>query len=153
MSLFNPADLLNENIAANATKRDPLPIGETTAQIMSAEIKTGEAGPHAKNPGAPWARLDLKLEITDPVYLEGVSGQPDKVVTFLGVMLDMNNGAIATGSNKNIRLGKLRAATGTNGKPLSQMIGQYIRITIGHRPDPKDQDGGVLDEVTGYTQV
>ena len=144
---------MNENLAANATKRDPLPVGETTAQIMEIKFSDGVSGPNSKTPGTPWVRLDAKLEITDPEYLQGVAGQPEKAVTFLGIMLDMQGGVPASGPNKNIRLGRLRDATGTNGKPLNNMVGQFIRIAIGHKPHPTDPDGGVLDEIVSYTKV
>lgn len=147
--LFDPVSLLNENIAANATKSDPLPIGETTGQITEISFSEGVS----KKTNQPWNRLDAKIEITDPEYLSGYPGAPEKVVRSLGIMIDMANGAIATGPNKNIRLGRLRDATGTNGKPLNMMIGQYIRIQIGHKPNPNDPDGGVLDEIVSYTKV
>jgi hypothetical protein len=152
MSLFNPADLLTQNLEANATKRDPLPIGETVAQIMEIDFKDGKAGPQAKNPGAPWYRLNCKLEITDPEYLAMIPGNPEKAITFLGIMLDMDNGNIAAGANKNIRLGKLRDAAGVNGKPLSMLQGQFIRIAIGHKPDSRDPEV-IQDEVVSYTKV
>jgi hypothetical protein len=151
--LFDPVSLLNENIAANATKREPLPIGETVAQIMELSTSEGVSGPNSKNPGTPWARLDLKLEITDPEYLAQIPGTPTKATTFLGVMLDMQNGSIATGPNKNIRLGRLREAAGANGKPLSAMQGAFLRIAIGHKPHPTDPEGGVVDEIVSYTKA
>ena len=100
----------------------------------------------------PWTRLDLKLEITDPEYVSQVPGAPEKVITNLGIMIDMNNGQIATGPNKNVRLGRLRDACGVNGKPLSALNGQFLRITIGQKPHPTEPDV-ILDEVTGYTKV
>ncbi len=148
MQLFDPITLLNENVEANATRRDPLPIGETTAQIM----KMGFSNGISKKNGNPWNRLDLTLEVTDPEYLALVPGTPEKVVTNLGIMIDMNNGSIATGANKNIRLGRLREATGTNGKPLAMMEGQFIRITIGQKPH-QTEEGVVLDEIMSYTKV
>lgn len=151
--LFDADALMNENIAANATKRDPLPIGETTAQIMECKISDGVSGPNSKNPGTPWARLDCKLEITDPEYLAQIPGNPSKATTFLGVMLDLQNGSIAVGPNKNIRVGRLREAAGCNGKPLSAIPGNFIRIAIGHKPHPTDPEGGVLAEVVSYTKV
>ena len=153
--MFDPTEaqnLFDAQLEENATRRDPLPIGETIAQIMEMKMSSGQAGPKAKNPGAPWHRLDLKLEITDPEYLSLVANSPEKVVTNLGIMLDMNNGQIATGPNKNIRLGRLRDAAGCNGKPLSALNGQFIRITIGQKPHQTEPDT-VLDEVTGYTKV
>ena len=153
MKLFDPVTLMNENVEANATRRDPLPMGEVVAQIT----KMGFSDGISKKTNNPWNRLDLTLEITDSEYLQDVPGTPEKVITNLGVMIDMNNGAIATGPNKNIRLGRLREATGTNGKPLAMMEGAWVRIMIGHKPHPTevDEDGNpvVLDEIVSYTKV
>ena len=149
--LFDPVEaqnLMEMALEENATRRDPLPQGETTAQIMELKFSGGIS----QKTGNPWNRMDCTLEISDPEYLSQIPGSPEKATTTLGIMLDMNNGQIATGPNKNIRLGRLRAAAGVNGKPLSALPGQFIRITIGHKPHPTEE-GVVLDEVTGYTQV
>lgn len=149
--LFDPVEaqnLMDMALEENATRRDPLPQGETTAQIMELKFSGGVS----QKTGNPWNRMDCTLEISDPEYLSQIPGSPEKATTTLGIMLDMNNGQIATGPNKNIRLGRLRAAAGVNGKPLSALQGQFIRITIGHKPHPTEE-GVVLDEVTGYTQV
>ncbi len=149
--LFDPVEaqnLLEMALEENATRRDPLPQGEITAQIMELKF-SGGISQKTEN---PWNRMDCTLEISDPEYLSQIPGSPEKATTTLGIMLDMNNGQIATGPNKNIRLGRLRAAAGVNGKPLSALQGQFIRITIGHKPHPTEE-GVVLDEVTGYTQV
>lgn len=146
--LFDPSELLNETLGENATRRDPLPVGETPAQIVGLEIKTGTS---AK--GNNWTRLDVKLEITDMGYLANYAeGAFEKVQTTLGVMLDMTDGQIATGPNRNVRLGRLRAATGCNGKPLSAMVGQFLLINVSHKPHPTDPET-VLDEITGYTAL
>lgn len=149
--LFDPVEaqnLMEMALEENATRRDPLPQGETTAQIMELKFSGGIS----QKTGNPWNRMDCTLEISDPEYLSQILGSPEKATTTLGIMLDMNNGQIATGPNKNIRLGRLRAAAGVNGKPLSALQGQFVRITIGHKPHPTEE-GVVLDEVTGYTQV
>lgn len=149
--LFDPVEaqnLMEMALEENATRRDPLPQGETTAQIMELKFSGGVS----QKTGNPWNRMDCTLEISDPEYLAQIPGSPEKATTTLGIMLDMNNGQIATGPNKNIRLGRLRAAAGVNGKPLSALQGQFVRITIGHKPHPTEE-GVVLDEVTGYTQV
>lgn len=149
--LFDPVEasnLMDQQLEANETRRMPLPQGETVAQIMEITFKGGTS----QKTGQPWNRMDCKLEITDPEYISQYPGSPEKLTTTLGLMLDMNNGQIATGPNKNIRLGRLRDAAGVNGKPLSALQGSFIRITIGHKPHPTEE-GVVLDEVTGYTKV
>lgn len=153
MSLFDPVTFLNTEVEANATKRDPLPQGEVVAQITNIEIKDGLSGPNSKTPGKPWYRLDATLEITDPEYIAQYPGSAEKLTTRLGIMLDMTDEQqLAVGPNRNIRLGRLRAATGTNGKPLASMIGQYLRVQITHKPNPNDPES-VIDEVTAFAQA
>jgi|SRR6478736_3285943 len=150
--LFDPVTLVNENLEANATRRDPLPVGEVVGQIMEISFSDGISKPGSKNPGQPWTRLDAKVEITDQEYLSQIPGAPEKATTTVGVMLDMQNGSIAVGPNKNIRLGRLREAAGVNGKPLNMLVGQFLRLQISHKPHPTEPDV-VLDEVSGYTKV
>ena len=157
--LFDPAAIMSQNVEANATRREPLPAAEVVAQIIAIDIADGVSNKPGK-PATPWARLDAKLEITDPDYLAQIPNSPEKAVTQLGIMLDMNGSDIATGPNKNIRLGRLREATGTNGKPLDQMVGQYIRLQITHKPHYKSDGnpdgeffGVVVDEVSSFTRV
>lgn len=157
--LFDTDSLMQQNIEANATKRTPLPVGETLAQITKMEIKDGKSGPNSKTPGTPWARLDCTLEITDPEYLRTVGdGTREKAITFLGIMLDMKDGQIATGEDRNVRLGQLREACGVNGKPLNALMGQWLRIQIGHKTHPTepvnaDGSANVLSEITGWTKA
>lgn len=156
--LFDPVSLMSQEIEANATRRDPLPAGEVLAQIADITFSDGVSNKPGKPP-TPWTRLDAKLEIFDPEYLSQIPGEPEKAVTSISIMLDMQAGQIATGPNKNIRLGRLREATGTNGKPLGAMIGQWLQISIGHKPHYKDDGnpegefyGVVQDEVVSFTK-
>lgn len=153
--MFSPQDaanLLDEQLAANATRRDPLPAGEVLAQIMEIKINSGMSKPKEGRESAPWSRLDVKLEITDPSYLANYAGGTSpKAITTLGIMLDMQDGRIASGPNKNLRLGRLREAAGVNGKPLNDLFGQMLRIMVSHKPHPEDSSI-VLDEITGYAQ-
>ncbi len=154
--LFDPAStaaLLETDLEANATRRDPLPAGEVIAQVMGTKIAAGMSkGRDGKAP-APWTRLDVQLEITDPEYLANYGdGTLPKATTTLGIMLDMADGKIAVGPNKNVRLGRFREACGVNGKPLSALYGQMVRIMVGHKPHP-DDPSITLDEITGYSAV
>jgi len=151
--LFDPVDLMNQPIEANATKRDPLPIGETVAQITELKFSSGTSNKPGK-PSMEWTRLDCTLELTDPEYVSQIPGNTSgKAITFLGIMLDMNGQQIAVGPNKNIRLGKLREAAGVNGQPLNMLVGQYIRIQVSQKPHPTDPDSGPISEITSYTKV
>ncbi len=151
--LFNPNDLLSQNLAEGSTRRDPLPAGEVLAQISELKFSDGTVKKQGSpNFGMPWSRLDCKLEITDPEYLAQVPGGLDKATTTLGIMLDMDNGQIQMGPNKNIRLNRLREAAGVNGQPLGALMGQFIRISIIHKPHPTESDV-VMDEVSAFTKA
>ncbi len=148
--LFDPS-LLTAQLDANATRREPLPIGEAIAQVVDISFDGGTS----QKTGREWNRMDVKLSIDDPSYLRDIPGNDGNtpVVTTLGIMLDMTEaGGIATGPNKNIRLGRFRDACGVNGQPLSAVVGQRLRIAIGHKPHPTEPDV-VLDEITGYTKA
>jgi hypothetical protein len=147
--LFDPSSLLDSALDANETRRDPLPAGECVAQVVDISFADGIS----KKTGQPWNRLDAKLTIDDPSYLRDIPGNNGQsVTTTLGIMLDLtDSGGIATGPNKNIRLGRFREACGVNGKPLSSLVGQRVRISIGHKPHPTDLEV-VLDEILGYTK-
>lgn len=154
MSMFDPNLLLNSAIDGElATRRDPLPAGETTGQIVKVETATGISGPKSSNPGKPWYKLNVTIEMNDPAYLARATRE--KATITYGVMLDLTEqGAVAMGPNKNVQLGKLRAATGTNqpGKSLQDMNGRFIRLVIGHRPD--DNDASIVyDEVKTVAAV
>ena len=156
--LFDPVSLLNQDLGENETRRELLPIGEVIAQIGKLKFASGKIQ-NGERAGENWDRLDASLEITDPAYLKGYAdGEQTRAVTNLGVMLEMTpEGTIATGMNKNIRLGKLREAAGVNGRPLGMLQGQMIRIMIGHKQHPTELDSNgapvMLDEVTGFTRV
>lgn len=151
-TLFDPASILNTPLnEANATRRDPLPMADAVpAQVLSQEIVTGDIK-KGENAGKTWAKLNVKLEITDPEYLAKCPNSPTKVVTTYGIMIDFNEGGgLAFGPNKNVNLGKFRAATGTNepNKSLADAVGRMVRAKIGHRVDP-DDSSIVYDEVKG----
>ena len=151
--LFDPIALMSQNVEANATKRDPLPIGETTAQVSKMDFADGEYIDKNTKEKKTWNRLDVTLEITDPEYLKQIGdGTQQKAIIFHGIMLDMNGGQIAVGPNKNIKLGQFRAACNANGQPLGACMGNMVRIQIGQKPNPK-QEGEVISEIVGLTQV
>lgn len=154
--LFDPKQnqaLLEQDLEENATRRDPLPPGEVLGQIVDVKLSTGEIKKGDRR-GETWTRVDCKIEITDQEYLAQYGdGTQSKATTTLGVMVETNDrGNIATGPNKNVRLGKLRDACGVNGKPLSALNGQFLRLTIGHKPHPDDPEI-TLDEITAYTKA
>lgn len=151
--LFDPVNLLSQNVEANATKRDPLPIGEGTAQVTKLEFTEGDYKDKKTGEMKTWNRLDITAECTDPDYVKLIGdGTQEKTILFHGIMLDMNGGEIAVGSNKNIKLGQFREACGANGQPLGAMIGNYFRFQMGHKPHPKNE-GEIMHEIVGVTKI
>jgi hypothetical protein len=144
--LFDPVAFLNESLAENATAALPLPEGEPIAQVTKLDFASGE-----KN-GNEWNRLDIRLEISDADFLGDYPTSNGSVSRTLGIMLDMENGSIATGPNRNVRLGKFREACGVNGKPLAALVGQMVRLAIKQKPGFKDPSTTV-DEIVGFSQV
>ena len=147
-SLFDPASLLNADLGEGSTRREPLPVGEPIAQITKVDIKSGESQK------GKWMRLDVSLEISDQDYMATyLDGTQDKAMTNFGIMLDSDaHGGIAVGPNKNIRLNRFREACCVNGKPLSALIGQYVRVSIQHKPAYNDPSQ-IADDITGFSKV
>lgn len=156
--LFDKTSLLNQELPEMKTRRLALPQGEVVAQIVDMDFKSGTIK-QGDRTGEAWNRLDFKLEIMDRDYLANYGdGSQEKATTTYGVMVEMTpNGDLLTGENKNLKLGRLRHAAGVNGKPLSALVGQFIKIRIDHKPHPTDvEDDGspvILDEIGAVGKV
>ncbi len=136
--LFDPAEVFSAEVEANATKREPLPIGQPLAQIMELKFSDGMSAAKPGKPSRPWARIDAVMEITDPEYLAQVGdGTREKAVAFYGVMVEMNGKQIKVGPDVNVELGKLREAAGVNGQPLNALVGSWVRLNVVHEPHYK----------------
>ena len=145
MSIFDFNALLSSNLAAHDTRRTPLPQADAVmAQLGKPTFQSGTG-----KDGGTWLKLNVTCSITDTDFLARASRE--RAMITYGVMLDVQNGAIALGENANIKLGKLRAAAGVNGQSLDRLEGQFILIKIGHRPDSTDPSI-VYDEVIGVAK-
>lgn len=155
MSLFDPASLLQAPLPdANDTKRTNLPAGEVIGVCSDVEIVSG----HSPKTGDLWVKVNSKYEITDQEYLKPAN--LEKAILTYGMMLELTDGgAIATGTNKNVKFGAWRAAHRVNvsGKQLTDAVGTPAKLMIGQRVDPekKDDDGKFLvyDDVKGITRA
>jgi hypothetical protein len=141
MSLFDAQAFFNQTLSeANSTERIPAP-AETRVPcqlvdfgIVSGDIKEGNRA------GEKWYMLEWKVEITDPEYLakwkaKGIDAE--KCTLRDSFFLDITEGGdIAMGPGKNVDLGKLRKATGTNepGRVINDMKGKMLRVDVIHRP-------------------
>lgn len=142
MSTFDPEQFLDSTInEANATKRDPCPIGEHPGTIQDVAIKGGEG-----KDGRPWLRLDVKVRLESDAIKQEM-GLPFHTTTW-GIMLDLTEaGAIDTGRNRNTKLGQLREATGLNGAGFTPraLIGHSAMFNVTHRP----YQGEIYDDIKG----
>lgn len=142
---FDPNDFLGTSFDQPLdTKRTPTPVGEYIAQIglgdKDLEIAQGEKD------GKPWARLDMRLYLTDPSGVIKQATGSDKPMVFYGIMLDLDeNGRFDASKGKNIRVGKVLEAAGKlkPGWKLSDLKGCTFKVKIGHR----QHNGETYDDV------
>ena len=118
----------------------PIPEGEYQAVIKS--LTTNVVG--ANN--TPVLNV---MWIIDDQEVRDFTGMPEPTCR-QSVWLDVNdNGALESGANKNVGLGRLRDALGQNdGKPWSpsMMEGQVAMVQIKHTP-AKDGSGNIFSNV------
>lgn len=156
---MNPLDsLLSSPMAAALdTALKPIPVGEYTAQIGteqdSVELTNGTVSKEGSAYfGKPWHQLIIKGEITDPGLKSAM--QRDKVTFRHSIMLDVVDGRLAEGAEKNVGLGKLMKAAGCNvaGAVLNDLKGKVIKIKIKHVAD-KDDPTIVRSEVSNIGPI
>lgn len=152
--LFDPVSFMNENMEANATRRNPRPVGEALGQVTALDWKHGTVKKPGDNFGKPWYRLDVKIEVTDPNYLAQRETQnSDKELFTYGIMYDGDDtGRPKIGPNVNIALGRFREACNANGKPYASCVGAMLRIMVSQKPHPTEE-GVVLDEISAVTKA
>lgn len=141
---MNPLDSLKSSPMAAAldTSMKPIPLGNYPAQIATGDdavvISNGVVKKAGANFGKPWTMLAVKMEITDP-GLKSQMGR-DKLPIRFSTMLEVVDGKLAEGEEKNVGLGKLMKAAGINqpGATMDDLMGKMVTVTIKHRPDEND---------------
>lgn len=139
---FDAAAFMAETIDAEFdTEIIPIPEGEHLGQIGTGpdDVKVSY-GISPKN-NKPWMRADIRIRLTDPNLAQQL--QREEVWARYSLMLDLNeNGKLDTRPQRNVNLGKLRAAVGQNikGQPWawSMLNGQAVKVKIKQR---KADDG------------
>lgn len=136
------------------TRRRPVPPGEYTARIVDVKAKAFDS---KKNPGEQVTVMSVGWEIDDPSgQVEQATGLASPRVS-QDIFLDVTaQGALATGPNKNIGLGKLREAVNQNvaGQPWGPTMlgGAVARIRVENEPD--SNDASILyDRVKGVAKL
>jgi hypothetical protein len=124
-STFNPDTFLAQEIkGANETKFTPIPKGEWKAYIDELGMDEYENQPI----------LIVGMIIPDEQLKKQLGMEQPKIAD--RIFLDYENGALAFGMNKNVKLGRLREATGLNDpkKPFNfnMLRGQTVMIMVDH---------------------
>lgn len=131
-SQFDPEAFLNaQHQGANATQFKPCPAGEYNAVVDDVKPREWRSKDGTKSGVA----LDVLWSIDSDVVRNELGR--DKVIVTQGIMLDLElSGALATGENKNVRLGQLREAVGLNdaSAPFSfgMLRGRAAKVKVEH---------------------
>lgn len=144
---FNPAEFMNQ-VATNAndTRVTPCPEGEYVGIL--GEPKLDERT--SQKTGETYLQLTIPVIVDDP-EAKRATGRDPLTVRWQSFIDRTENGGLDFGQGKNIRLGRLREATGLNkpGEPfsISKFQGKMVKISVKHRLDPTDSEN-VYDEVS-----
>jgi len=151
---FDPAELANIQIEGEmATKTTPIPEKGNPYPAQIREV-TGRAGESTNNSGEArkWQSLvvSFNVEVGPDIAAElgREPGAPDPVSSMMLFLdLDESGTGLALGTNKNVKLGKLREAVGQNGPgpwTPKMLEGQPCRVIISHNV----RDGDTFDQVS-----
>jgi hypothetical protein len=137
-SAFDPAAFLNMPIEGEmSTEYQPVPEGEYLGVILNDETHSLEVrGITNKDSGETTYVLDVNVRLDAP----GNDLADQKTVRY-SAWLDLTaQGAFEMGTNKNVKLGQIRAAVGQNlGGPwkIADLGGQALRVSVKHSKDGK----------------
>lgn len=116
----------------NAVKRTPIPAGEYRAVVQDVELESIQG---KKDPTKVYLKCNVTYNIDDAGLRETL--KREKISISDGFLVDLtDSGSIDYSEDRNIRLGRLRRATGLNvpGQPWSfpMFKGRPLKIKIGH---------------------
>jgi hypothetical protein len=148
-SMFDPDAFLDSFVeGANETDRVLIPAGVYPAYVESVDMRHGER----ESDGSPWVMLVLKYVIESEEAASALNR--DKIVLTDSMFIDLNDeGQIAIGTNKNVMLGKLRAATDLNTGRFSprDLVGHRLLLSIAHKVN---KDTGIpREEVKSFAHM
>lgn len=141
---FDPDAFMQQTVDANATEFRVVPEGEyqaMTGDVTSANLEqvnfTYKRGPNEGQPGT-MTKLRVPFSIQDQ-NLEAEFGR--KPTVSMQCILDLKDGGLDTGPDKNVQLGRLRQALGQNSPGWSfPQLGNSgpVMIRVKHRKDERD---------------
>lgn len=146
-SKFDASNLLHVGLTSDdiATERTLIPEGEHRFVVGKPKIEDGE------KEGKIWVKLTLPMSLDEPSILAELNVKELK--TSYTFFLDLTeDNLIATGPNKNIRLGQLFAACGLEGDDvsISQVEGKQVIGSVKQRMSDR---GNAYDEIAGLAAV
>lgn len=150
---FDPNKFLEQSTdKAMQTSMSPCPEGEYLAQVEKVEafpVKERET----QQVRSDAFRLQITWDILDQDLLDSLDRKAMTVRQSIFIDLD-DDGSFADGKDKNVGLGKLRAAVNQNSGPWqpNDLIGQQGIIKVGHRPNPTN-DAEVYAQVNAVAPV
>lgn len=150
-SQFDPNAFLQATFEeSNSTESIPIPMGEYEGMIDKVDIVSWSTKDGSKS----GLKLQLLWAIMDESVREATGRAENKVRQ--DIMLDLTEtGMLDMGKGMNVRLGKLREATGLNtpgesfGFPM--LHGRMAKVSIKHRAG--DQPGELFAEVGGVAKI
>jgi hypothetical protein len=116
----------------NAVKRTPIPVGEYKSVVGDVVL---EAFPGKKDPSKTYLRCTVSHQLDDAGLRESL--KREKVIIIQDFLVDLTeSGDIDFGPDRNIKLGRLRAALGLNSplEPWSfpMFKGRVCMVKVGH---------------------
>jgi len=136
MSFDSATFLANTQVEGKLeTQFTPIPAREYIGLIQKIEAKEQQK---PDNTGV-WTIADIHIAGDDAAAKEATGRASPTVRDSL--FLDLENGKLATGKNKNIALGRYLEATGQNGvvgNPFQLLLGKMVKIQVANEPDKKD---------------
>lgn len=152
MSIFDPDSFLDSKVEKDfETRRRDVPDGDYPAHVGKIRI----SDPISTKNGD---RFQLILSwVVDDESARLATGMDEPTVP-QKIWLDLDeNGNLESGANKNIQLGRVRAAVGQNkaGKAWSprSLEGAGALVHVGSRTVNEDKEGNPLDEPLTFVEV
>lgn len=143
---FDPNAFMNQvSSEANDTRITPCPVGEYIGVL--GEPKLAEIT--SQKTGETYLQLTIPVTIDDE-EAKKATGRDTLTVRWQSFLERTAEGALDFGKGKNVKLGRLREATGLNkpGEPFSipRFQGKMLKVSVTHRPSPNDAET-IYDEI------
>lgn len=146
-SKFDPSNLLNTGLSTDEipAERTLIPEGEQRFIVGKPKVESGEKD------GKVWAKVNLPLILDEPAVLQDLNVA--ELRSSYSFFLDLTEeNMIATGPNKNIRLGQLFQAVGLEGDDITinQVEGRQVIGNVKHRMSDR---GVQYDEIAALAAI